>query len=210
MSINFNTKKCDVCTFMNNINSTICSMCSAELPKNNTKLDMSVFAEAVKASFRQNLVDKNMELAYELIPEALIPVDMLYIPCSINGKVIKAFIDTGAQITIISKKCAEYCGIDNLIDYRIAGKAVGVGEKNILGKIWCVDIMIGHYALPSCFTVLDNPSLDFIFGLDMLRKHKCGIDFTNNCMAIGDCKIQFIKKNDIINKNENSDGDLYD
>ncbi len=214
MNINFNTKQCPACTYMNNITATACTVCGAELPKDATKLDMSVFAEAVKASFRQSLIDKNIMLADELIPEAWIPVEMLYIPCSINGKVLKAFIDTGAQMTIISKKCAEYCGIDNLIDYRVAGKAVGVGEKSIIGKIWCVDIMVGHYALPSCFTVLDSPSLDFIFGLDMLQKHKCGIDFTNACIIIGDCKIPFIGKNDIMDdndaKHDDPNGDLYD
>ena len=214
MNINFNTKRCHVCTFMNNMSAKVCSVCSTELPSDVGKIDMSVFAEAVKASFRQNLVDDNLRLADELIPEAWIPVEMLYIPCSINGRVIRAFIDTGAQMTVISKKCAEHCGIDNLIDYRVAGKAVGVGEKNILGKIWCVDIMVGHYALPSCFTVIDNPNLDFIFGLDMLKKHKCGIDFTNNCITIGECKISFIKKDDIMIDDHDVDmdpnGDLYD
>ena len=173
---------------------TTCEVCLTELPQENSTIDMSVFTEALQASIRQNIVNDNLKLADDLIPEAWIPVDMLYVPCSINDKLVNAFIDTGAQNTVISKKCAEHCKIDNLIDYRINGKTVGVGEKNILGKIWCVDIIIGHYALPSCFTVLDGFDIDLIFGLDMLKKHKCGIDFTNNCMVIGDCKVAFTKK----------------
>ena len=204
MNIDFNTKQCPTCTYMNNITSPTCVMCSAQLPESNSSIDVSVFSQALIDTIRQSKVNDNLKLADDTIPEAWIQVDMLYIQVSINDKLVSAFIDTGAQSTVISKKCAEYCGIDNLIDYRVVGKTVGVGEKNILGKIWCVDIIVGHYALPSCFTVLDGFGIDLIFGLDMLKKHKCNIDFTNNCMVIGDCHVPFIKKDFILEYNANT------
>lgn len=46
-----------------------------------------------------------------------------------------AFVDSGAQMTVMSYKCAEKLGILHLVDERFAGVAVGVGESKILGKV---------------------------------------------------------------------------
>lgn len=49
----------------------------------------------------------------------------------------------GAQSTIMTKQCAEACGIANLIDTRFAGQAVGVGTGVILGRIHLAEMKIG-------------------------------------------------------------------
>lgn len=46
-----------------------------------------------------------------------------------------AYVDTGAQVTIISASAAKRAGIYHLIDRRYAGRATGVGHCKVLGRI---------------------------------------------------------------------------
>merc|ERR1712151_319580 len=101
---------------------------------------------------------------------------MLYIDCAVNGTDLKAFVDSGAQMTIMSKNCAERCGIMRLLDKRFSGVAQGVGTAKILGRIHLATMKIGQSHFLVSITVLDDQNMDFLIGLDMLRRHQCSID----------------------------------
>jgi DNA damage-inducible protein 1 len=60
---------------------------------------------------------------------------MLYINASINKVPIQAFVDSGAQSTVMSQSLAEKCGVMRLVDKRYSGTAVGVGNCKILGRV---------------------------------------------------------------------------
>ena len=51
---------------------------------------------------RLSNVQKKMEFAIEVMPDAFERFTMINIPCTVNGTQVKAFVDSGAQSTIMS------------------------------------------------------------------------------------------------------------
>lgn len=136
-------------------------------------------------AIEQKNVDHNMELALEYNPEAFSSVCMLYVNMEVNGFPLKAFIDSGAQMTIMSRSCAERCNLLRLMDRRFEGTAVGVGSAKILGRIHMVQLKAGSSFFPFSITVLDQDGMEFLFGLDNLKRHQCSIDLKANMLRFG-------------------------
>ncbi|XP_070674880.1 protein DNA-DAMAGE INDUCIBLE 1-like isoform X2 [Malus domestica] len=153
----------------------------------------------IEAAIRQKGIDENWAAALEHNPEAFARVVMLYVDMEVNGVPLKAFVDSGAQSTIISKSCAERCGLLRLLDQRYKGIAHGVGQSEILGRIHVAPIKIGSIFYPCSFMVLDAPNMEFLFGLDMLRKHQCIIDLNENVLRVGggEVSVPFLQEKDI-------------
>ena len=73
-----------------------------------------------------------------------------------------------------------------LVDKRYAGTALGVGQAKIIGRIHAIDMQIANKVwnnkilrkffickfVTCSLTILDDDKIDFLFGLDMLKRHE--------------------------------------
>lgn len=155
----------------------------------------------IAEAIRQEQLQANLEFAMENMPEAFGRVTMLYVDIEVNSQPIKAFVDSGAQSTIISHRMAEKCGLLRHMDTRFAGEARGVGTARILGRVLIAQMKLGNSFFPVSITVLENNDVDFLLGLDMLKRHQMVIDLQHNVLRVegssGIEEIPFLAEKDL-------------
>lgn len=154
--------------------------------------------EKILEMIQQQRIEENLQLAYDISPESFVSVSMLYIKLRIKGHLAYALVDSGAQQTIIHPQLAEEFGILNLLDKRFATMTMGVGTAKSKGRIHSVPVSLGdtNLEVPCSFTVIET-HVGILFGLDMLRRHKCSIDLSKDALVIGNREVKFLNEAEI-------------
>ncbi|KAL0208850.1 hypothetical protein P9112_011437 [Eukaryota sp. TZLM1-RC] len=146
---------------------------------------------------RRQLIDEQRRNMYEHHPESFIRVHMLYVRGFINDVELPLFLDTGAQQSVFSKKSAEECNIMQWLDTAFKGVAVGVGSRNILGRVHAVSVRIGNSFFDHSLTILDLDRPLMIIGLDFMLHHQAVIDLKEKVFRIGDESIGFLNESQV-------------
>lgn len=154
----------------------------------------------IEEQIRENNIHKNFEKTLNENPELLLGVNLLYVPCKVNGVDIIGMVDTGAQVTIMSSEVARKCNLGWLIDTKHQSIMKGVGEAKAVGRIYGTQIQFGDIMLQCSITVVDT-NIDFIIGCDQLRRHKCVVDLAKNVLRVGSTEVPFLGEKDIPKNN---------
>ncbi|XP_045154885.1 regulatory solute carrier protein family 1 member 1 [Echinops telfairi] len=132
----------------------------------------------IEEDIRQQNIEENMTIAMEEAPESFGQVVMLYINCKVNGHPVKAFVDSGAQMTIMSQA-------SQMTDFQSVPCGI-LGERSVTSSSCAsAQVQIEGDFLACSFSILEEQPMDMLLGLDMLKRHQCSIDLKKNVLVIG-------------------------
>mmetsp|Transcript_8550 Transcript_8550/g.14206 ORF Transcript_8550/g.14206 Transcript_8550/m.14206 type:complete len:256 (-) Transcript_8550:242-1009(-) len=128
-------------------------------------------------------VDDDDDTLHILPPPHLQTHPLLQVPCAIQlvgekkRTPLSTFVDTGAQVSVLSVEAAAKAGVLQMMDRRYAGHAQGVGQCRVLGRLPAGILLLhmhGERPIESpAVTILEhtNDGVDLLLGLDFLRDH---------------------------------------
>jgi len=145
----------------------------------------------IEELIQQKNIEENFHQAIEHTPEFFGSVTMLYVNMVVNNVPVQAFVDTGAQMTIMSQDFAEKCSLTRLIDKRFSGMAFGVGQSRIVGQVHQAPLQVAGEFIASSLIVLEqSQGPPFIFGLNNLIRHQCMVDLKAMKLIFGSINVE--------------------
>ena len=118
---------------------------------------------------------------------------MLRVKGYINGNGINALVDTGCNKTTIYKHAPRRCGLLSIIDTRIKGIAIGVGNTLVIGNIHFTIIKLGSASVPFSMDVEDDLNVDRLLGLEFIEFHKLLLEMVHNSITDSQTSIVVVR-----------------
>lgn len=159
------------------------------------------------------LTEYNYMMANELIPEMLVPSDLIRLNGKLNGVEINILIDSGAQTSTTFKSITDKSNLDHIIDKKIESYSIGVnGVSRSYGIIWYIELELeldsklnNYVGVPIKLSVDDDTEkikklqelntnselkyenkIDMLLGIDFLKAYKAKIDFGKRTIILND------------------------
>lgn len=151
------------------------------------------------AHIQQNrgAVEQSMAEVYENYPQLLVNnTHSICLRMTLNGAADTCIVDTGAEFNTLSLATARRCGIDSLVDYGVAGRAVGVGASKIVGKLHLVEVRFGSKVLPMNFVVLED-ECPTLLGMSCLRMYRAVVDLSNMTVVLDGERVDILGDADV-------------
>ena len=128
------------------------------------------------------------EMAVNIIPEMLIPTEMIILNGEINGLPVNILLDTGASTSVIFSNAINKLNLHELIDIEQSSMLEGIGKEKSLGQIWYIELKLNGNIYPISLVGSNNRIKDFdmILGINFLRSYKALIDFKNKTLTLND------------------------
>ena len=157
--------------------------------------DTSESQRVILAHINKTKVAEQRQMAMEYMPELYTSVSMLYVRCKLNKQPAIAFIDSGAQISLLSLRFAQENGLEELIDRQYQGVATGVGIGKIVGRIHLCDLQLGSKHLQVSFSVIEG-DLEFLLGLDLMKRYHMVLDLRRHALVLDGEPVPFLSESE--------------
>lgn len=147
-------------------------------------------------SIKTQSVDRLQETMEDMQTLSQVAYPMIHIKGQCNDMCFKIMVDSGAQVSIMTENMAKILKMDHLIDKEAKGKAIGVGETNILGCLYGAYLNISNLFIPINFHIVDNMLSPYLvlLGLDFLYNYKTVLDFNRRLAIIDNKEIKFLNE----------------
>ena len=129
-------------------------------------------------------IHTNKKAAIKYIPEVHRKMSPIFIKCEINGEIVTALVDTGADFNFMTVSCAKRCYVTSLINTELCHDIVGVsGRMKSLGDIHFYPITIENTTITASFRIMKSNQTDMIFGMKTLKEYQCAIDMKTRTLT---------------------------
>lgn len=164
--------------------------------------------------FENSLIEQNYLLSNDLIPEMLVPSDLIYLNGKLNGCPIHILLDSGCQTTTAFKSTTDKAKLDYIIDKKSSTFCRGVGGlTKTYGMLWYTELEIetnpGKYVnIPIKLSVVDDTQKnnleneikdldsvelieqknkpEILLGIDFMKTYKAIIDYNRKILTLND------------------------
>jgi hypothetical protein len=156
--------------------------------------ELDEIKENIKNNFNNEIIKQNYLMANELIPEMIVPCELIYLNGKINDHNVNILFDCGASGCTMNKELMDKLNLDYLVDKKNTVNIIGFNSNNkAYGIIWYLDLEIKinnnkYINLPINCVINNNnnDNIDIILGINFMKVYNVKINFKKRTISLND------------------------